>query len=663
MKTTLNSIQALLWVVVTLLATGCSSSSPGPSNIPTGIDAGDASASAGDAGTTGVEGGATGEAGGMPGTTGDGGGGFVYFINQGNGTTTATLAGGTFQVSSVYGASGNAFKYVAPNYYGTLSNGFLAFPTQMTGDFSITAQVTVTAQNKANNACGIGVGMTTGFAGTDSYAYALMRNANNSVSGYYVSGAGATSAGSPTVPFTNATPLQLTFSRTGTNLTYGAGPVGGTLTTNTAAASLFTNGTTVYGSGPVYPTVSFNNVTATVTSLVIKDATGATVFDSATGDLVNYVPASLTLSAASVNLNKGASGSVTATALAIGGAVSGVTAVSSDPTIATVSVTNGATNSTITLNGLKGGVSTVTVTNTGDTSAATNTKTILVSVAEFAASDPYGSIATLAYPAPGAATAYADGELALTFDAPPTLNTGGLIEINKLSDGSQVDSIAFAGETQTFGTTVINVGSQLVRVSGNTVFFTPHLGTLAYGTGYYVAIPTTSSISGTLTGVAFNGFFQLEHGRHLVLHDSGRSRSLRGQRDGRRLADQHRQLPYAAGGSRRARHRAARGQQRDHQRRGRHLQRAGPLRGPRHDADDQHHRADGQHEGGQLHRPVCERQFVECHHPGPPLRLLQRHQPGAPKYHTEEYGGARGGGPGRGPLLCQRVRLHLGCLQ
>ncbi len=81
-------------------------------------------------------------------------------------------------------SSGNGFKYVAPNYYGTVSNGFISFPTPMTGDFSITAQVTITAQNKANNACGIGVGMTTGFAGTDAYAYALMRNSNNSTNGY-----------------------------------------------------------------------------------------------------------------------------------------------------------------------------------------------------------------------------------------------------------------------------------------------------------------------------------------------------------------------------------------------------------------------------------------------------------------------------------------------
>ncbi len=490
MKTMPISTRTLfLLAVAGSLATACSSSKP------SGTDAG-----------SGVGG-----AGGMPGDAGGdtaGGSSFVYFVKQANGTTTATLASGAFTVNSTYGASGNAFKYVAPNYYGTVSNGFLSFPAPMTGDFSITAQVTITAQNKANNACGIGVGMTTGFAGTDSYAYLLMRNSNNSTNGYYVSGAGAVSSGAPTVAFTNGTPLQLTFSRTGGNVSYGAGPVGGTATTNSVSASALTNGTTVYGTGAVYPAISFDNVAATVTNLVIKDATGATVYDSATGTLVSYVPASLTLSAASVNLDKGTAGSVTATANALGGALSAVTAVSADPTIATATVTNGATGSTIALAGLKGGVTTVTVTNTGDSSSATNTKTIQVSVAEYAPTDPYGSLAARAYPAPGATNAYTDGELALTFDAPPTLNTGGLIKIYALADGSTVDSIGFAGETQTFGTTVVNVGSQLVRISGNTVFFTPHIGKLAYGVAYYVAIPTTS-ITGTLTGIAFNGLSNL----------------------------------------------------------------------------------------------------------------------------------------------------------
>jgi hypothetical protein len=433
---------------------------------------------------------------------------YVYFIKQANGTSTATLAGGTISVNNTYGTSGNAFKYVAPNYYGTTSNGFISLPTPMAGDFSITANVNITVQNKASPTCGIGLGVTTGFNGTDSYGYMVMHNMTNVASANYVSAATAVAAGAPSVNFTTGTPLQLTFSRTGTNLTYGAGPVGGPLVTNTTTTSFFTNGTTIYGDGAVYPAISFNNVAATITNLVIKDGTGATVYDSATGALVTYIPASLTLSASTASIAKGASLAVTATAGAIGGGVSTVTAVSSDPTVATATVTNGATSSTITLAGLKGGTTTVTVTNPSDANTATNTKTILVAVAEYATTDSYGSLVGKVYPAPGEASAYNDGELALTFDAAPTLTAGGTIKIYKLSDGTEVDSIAFAGETQTYGTTVINVGAQLVRISGNTVFFTPHLGKLAYGTGYYVAIPTTS-ITGTLNAVAFNGFSNL----------------------------------------------------------------------------------------------------------------------------------------------------------
>ncbi len=433
-------------------------------------------------------------------------GAFVYFVKQANGVTSATSANGSITVNSAYSSSGNAFKYVSPNYYGTSSNGFIVFPTTMTGDFSISAEITVTTQNKANNACGIGLGLTTGFNPTDTYAYVLMRNSNNSTNGYYVNGAGTLSAGAPNVPFTNGTPLALTFSRTGKNISYGAGPVGGTVTSNTVATSTFTDGTNVYGNGAVYPAISFNNVVATISKLVIKDADGKTVFDSATGTLVTYVPAVLVLSSSTVSMSQGASATVTATASAIGGAVSGVTAVSSDPTIASVSVANGATNSTLTIAGLKGGVTTVTVTNTNDTSTVTNTKTILVAVNDYATSDGYGALP--AYPVPGTTSAFADGEFALTFDTAPTLNPGGSVKILKLSDGSEVDSIGFADETQTLGTTVIKVGSQLVRVDGNTVYFTPHIGKIAYGADYYVVVPTTA-ITGSLNGVPFNGFSNL----------------------------------------------------------------------------------------------------------------------------------------------------------
>ena len=433
---------------------------------------------------------------------------FVYFVKQSAGTTSASMADGSITVSSTYGASGNAFKYVAPNYYGTASNGFISLPTKMTGDFSLSAEVTVTTQNKANNACGIGLGMTTGWNPTDTYGYVLMRNSSNVAAGYYVSGSGNVSAGAPSVPFTNGTPLVLSFARAGKNITFGAGPVGADATTSTVATSSFTDGSNVYGDGAVYPALSFNNVAATITKLVIKDANGKTVFDSASGSLVEYIPAALALSATSVSVEKGKTTTVTAKANAIGGAASGVTAVPADSSIATVSVDNGSNDSTLTITGVKGGVTTITVTNTADTSSTTNTKPLLVAVNDYPTSDDTGGKDLPAYPAPGASAAYPDGEFALTFDAAPTLQTGGSIKILKLSDGSEADSIGFDNETESFGSTVINVGSQLVRVDGSTLYFTPHLGKLAYGTDYYVAIPTWC-IAGKVNGVDFGGLSNL----------------------------------------------------------------------------------------------------------------------------------------------------------
>ena len=437
-------------------------------------------------------------------------GAFVYFIKQANGNTSAAIADGSIAVSSTYTTSGNAFKYVAPDYYGTNSNGFIALPTSMAGDFSISAEVTLAVQNKANNACGIGLGMTTGFGPTDTYVYILMRNSTNVASGYSVnaSGAGPLSGGAPNFPFTSTAPLQLTFSRSGKNISYGAGAVGTAITPITVATSALTDGTTVYGDGAVYPAISFNNVVATISNLVIKDADGKTVYDSTSGGLVPYLPAALVLSSGSVSMTKGSSVTATATANAIGGANSNVTANSSDPTIASVTVDNGTTNSTLTISGLKGGVVTIAVTNTSDTNAVTNTKLLIVSVNDYPATDNYGTQALPAYPAPGETSAFPDGEFALTFDAAPNLNLGGSIKIFKLSDGTEVDSIGFADESQTFGTTVVKVGSQLARVDGNTVYFSPHIGKIGYGADYYVVIPTTS-ITGILHGVAFGGLSNL----------------------------------------------------------------------------------------------------------------------------------------------------------
>jgi hypothetical protein len=222
---------------------------------------------------------------------------------------------------------------------------------------------------------------------------------------------------------------------------------------------------------------------------------------------VAEIPASLTLSATSVTVAQGETASVGATAVAPGGGAATVGAVSAAPSVAAVTVANGGASATLTLTGVSPGTTTVTVTNEGDPDAATRTRSLGVTVVATGMpnGDGYGSIAARTYPASGAAAAHVDGELSLTFDAPPSLGAGGAIELRALGDGSLVDRIAFAGETQTIGSTTVNVGAQLARVSGNAVHFTPHFGKLAYGSAYYVAI-ADGAISGALNGRRFTGF-------------------------------------------------------------------------------------------------------------------------------------------------------------
>jgi uncharacterized protein YjdB len=422
----------------------------------------------------------------------------AYFVKQSKGTTTASLSNGTISYSSAYSQSGNAFKYVSGiGYYGTNSNGFISIPTAVTGDFSANATITVTAQNKGNNACGIGLGISSGWNATDSYAYALARNSSNVINGYYVSGTTSVSVGPPDVSFSIGTAFDLVFSRSGTNLTYGTNSA-----TNTADVSYFTNGTAVYGSGSVYPCISFNNVVGTISAFKVTDSSGSTLFDLSTGKLIDYVPSSLTVSS-SVHVDKGFSTDLPAVATALGGTISAVSASVADQSIATASVSNTASGSTITITGVAAGSTTITLTNIADTS---NTATVTVTVSEFQSTDNYGSLSSVAYPVPGAANAYPEGEIALTFDSVPTINTGSMAKIYDKATGTLVDTISFSGESQTLtDSTAIIVGTQMARVSGNTLYIRPHVGKLSYETSYYVAIPTTA-ITGTLNSTTFTGF-------------------------------------------------------------------------------------------------------------------------------------------------------------
>lgn len=176
----------------------------------------------------------------------------------------------------------------------------------------------------------------------------------------------------------------------------------------------------------------------------------------------------------------------TATAVSVKAEPEGIVEVSADA-------------SQISIKGLKGGSATITVINTANSDLK---KTLSVTVLDYIAEDTYTLKSV--YPANGAENAYEDGEYMLTFDATPTLNEGGSIEIYDAATGEEVDSIAFAKETQTLFGTEIGVEDQLVRVEGNAVYFTPHIGKIANGKTYYVVI-SSGAITGKMNGKDFDG--------------------------------------------------------------------------------------------------------------------------------------------------------------
>lgn len=156
--------------------------------------------------------------------------------------------------------------------------------------------------------------------------------------------------------------------------------------------------------------------------------------------------------------------------------------------------------SEISIKGLKGGSATITVTNTANPDLK---KTLSVTVLAYNTEEDAYTLNAV-YPANTATNAYEDGEYMLTFDAPPTLQEGGSIEIYDAATSAEVDSIAFAKETQTLFGTTFGVEDQLVRVDGNAVYFTPHIGKIENGKTYYVVI-SSGAITGKMNGKDFDG--------------------------------------------------------------------------------------------------------------------------------------------------------------
>lgn len=186
------------------------------------------------------------------------------------------------------------------------------------------------------------------------------------------------------------------------------------------------------------------------------------------------------------------------------------TATSTNPSVLSVSPASGASGDTLTVKGTGVGTASVIISNASDTGSK---RAITYAVAKKLpyVDDPYTGIDAKVYPNIGATSAYTDGELAITFDSAPTIaDTTGKIYIYKYSDDTLVDTIAFSNATETAfnserSVTSLDIGTQMYRIAGNTLYLTPHFGKLEYGTRYYIAIPN-EEITGTLGGINFTGF-------------------------------------------------------------------------------------------------------------------------------------------------------------
>lgn len=196
------------------------------------------------------------------------------------------------------------------------------------------------------------------------------------------------------------------------------------------------------------------------------------------------------------------------TAFTATGTADSWTAVSSNSKVLTVSSNSGLSGDTLIITGAGVGKATVVIANGSDSGSK---RSITFSVAEASkyVDDAYTNIGNLVYPKIGTTTAYADGEIAITFDSIPVIaDESGEILICDYNTDATVDTIKLSGDSFIIsdrGTQTVKVGSQRVRIDGNTLYIAPHNNALAYNTKYYVAIPN-GVISGTLNGVSFTGF-------------------------------------------------------------------------------------------------------------------------------------------------------------
>jgi len=253
-------------------------------------------------------------------------------------------------------------------------------------------------------------------------------------------------------------------------------------------------------------------------NMIIKNITVSDTDNNASYSITSLKYAALptlALGATSAAIEPAATSDIAVTAYSSGTTTCDYTAVSSNTSVATVSTDF--TARTVTITGVATGSATITVTNSSDTDL-TLTKTISVTVVKYGTNNTGLTLNSLsyAYPVNGETAAYDNGYLRLTFDSTPVLASGGFFKIYsyKSNTSTLIDTVNFIDETQTenaaSAAVSINVGAQLVRVSGNSIYFTPHNNKLAANTTYYIAIPegvitTSSGGTPTIGGQSFYG--------------------------------------------------------------------------------------------------------------------------------------------------------------
>ncbi|GAB2885747.1 hypothetical protein GCM10027046_12710 [Uliginosibacterium flavum] len=196
--------------------------------------------------------------------------------------------------------------------------------------------------------------------------------------------------------------------------------------------------------------------------------------------------------------------SVAVTALKSDGTTADTFSVSSSNTAVVSVVTSG---TTVTLTPVAAGTANVTFIS-GSDSTVKRTIAVTINPGFVMPTATYGSLAAKTVPASGAAAAYADEVLSLTFDSVPVLGSVGSVRIFDSSNDLVVDTIGLAGESNAVGPAVggyyRGLAMPMISVSGNSLKIRPHMNKLAYGKTYYVAV-ANGVVAGTLNGTSFSG--------------------------------------------------------------------------------------------------------------------------------------------------------------